>query len=358
MGREEDTALISENEKWFISTAQMQPELRLDVNIAFLNRAKAAIGSESGGPFLSLLCGCPTLVMGGPDYQKRYEVEENYLKTDCCFLAKKNYFHPYSEVEKHVIKFLEKNKRLSPKKETTSAKFFEGKAKNKVKIQAKNKLEAQVKSYDFIIKDNARRSYEEHYDLMKELFGYEYNKRDPKIDNKKLVGQNCDEFIEVDNFLTKYRQKYDFNCFVELGVHTGASTWLLSRHLKNKATIIGVDSEIFPGCEYSKQVYDLLNKQGFKCHYFVKDTVDAAADVKKSAFNGIDMMHMDANETYDKIKEDWEMYSKFMNRRGIVLMHDIKYVDGVRCFWEEVRDRYEVDEICKGGEGIGIFVVD
>ena len=167
MGREEDTALINENKKWFISTAQMQPERKLDVNIAFLNKAKISIGSESGGPFLSLLCGCPTLVMGGPDYQKRYEVEENYLKTDCCFLAKKNYCHPYLEVEKQVSKFLEKNKNLKPKKKIIPVKSSTTKVKDSIQIQAKNEL----KTHDVIIKDNAKISYEGHYNLMKEHFG-------------------------------------------------------------------------------------------------------------------------------------------------------------------------------------------
>ena len=173
-----------------------------------------------------------------------------------------------------------------------------------------------------------------------------------------MIGQSYEEFIEVDRFITKYRQKYAFKCFVELGVHTGASTWLLSRHLENNSTIIGVDSQIFSGCEYSRQVYDLLNKQGFKCHYFAKDTLEAVDNVKGAAFDGIDMIHMDANESYDNVKEDWDRYSKFINKGGIVLVHDIEYADGVRCFWEEIKNRYETYEISRGGEGVGILVMN
>ena len=44
--------------------------------------------------------------------------------------------------------------------------------------------------------------------------------------------------------------------------------------------------------------------------YFVKQ------DIK------IDFLHIDANHTYDGVKEDFDLYSKIMNDGGIITIHD------------------------------------
>ena len=331
MGREEDTAMMNKQESWFISTASLQEERRMDVNIAFLNKAIAAIGSESGGPFLSLLCGCPTLVMGGKDYKRRYEEEENFLQTQCCFLAKAAYQHSYEEVAKESKQFLqsliEKNK------------------------QPKAEPESKI-----LPPKNERRSYEEQYRIMQEKFGYEYNKREKKIGNKLVFGQEEREFLEVDRFLSRHRYNHSFRYFVELGVHTGASTWMLSRHMEEKSCILGVDSQAFPGCEYSQKVYDCLREEGFVCHYFSKTTEQAIEDIKSIASQGIDLLHLDANESYELIKKDWCHYFPLVASGGIVLMHDISYAEGIRQFWKELKTSHSVLEISQGRYGMGIIV--
>jgi len=106
MGRSEDSALFDISEKWFISTAQLSSDVQMDVDIAFLNDAIASIGSESGGPFLSLLCGCPTFVMGGTSYKDRYEKDENFLGAICKFSAKQDCQHHLEETSGEVVDFI------------------------------------------------------------------------------------------------------------------------------------------------------------------------------------------------------------------------------------------------------------
>lgn len=107
LGRTEDTADFDCRESWFLGTPNLPAEMRLDVNIAFIQGAIAGISSEGGGAHLALLCGCPTFVMGGPKYQHRFAHEENFLKTPCLFVPKDGYVHPYQEVVDRVLPFVE-----------------------------------------------------------------------------------------------------------------------------------------------------------------------------------------------------------------------------------------------------------
>jgi len=106
MGRPEDTRDIRRNEPHVISTIGVQPDRRLDLNVALLKTAACSIGSESGGPFLSLMCGCPAFVMGGREHAERYTKTENFLNTLCTYIEADNYNHPYEETINKIGEFL------------------------------------------------------------------------------------------------------------------------------------------------------------------------------------------------------------------------------------------------------------
>jgi len=55
-------------------------EIRLDTQIAFLERADLAIGGMSGAILFALACGCPALTFGFEEQRERY-YQENYLNT-------------------------------------------------------------------------------------------------------------------------------------------------------------------------------------------------------------------------------------------------------------------------------------
>ncbi len=70
--------------------------LRRSVNL--LCGAKFAISSESGGGFLSLLCGCPTLIFGSSWHKQHMTVDENPLKTPISYLEHPDYNFSAQEV--------------------------------------------------------------------------------------------------------------------------------------------------------------------------------------------------------------------------------------------------------------------
>ena len=45
--------------------------------------------------------------------------------------------------------------------------------------------------------------------------------------------------------------------------------------------------------------------------------------------NKDDLLHIDANHTFDSVKEDFELYTKIVNKGGIITIHDTdkSYVD-------------------------------
>lgn len=114
LGRREDTMELTSHDGSVISLLDCTAENQLDTAIAFLNGATAAIGSECGGPFLSMLCGIPTLVMGGRHYRERYEKTENPMNTQCKYLEAEGYVHPIEDVLPEVSEFLETVNRESP----------------------------------------------------------------------------------------------------------------------------------------------------------------------------------------------------------------------------------------------------
>lgn len=80
----------------------------------------------------------------------------------------------------------------------------------------------------------------------------------------------------------------------------------------------------------------------------------------------IDFLFIDGDHTYEGVKRDFEMYSPFVKRRGLVVFHDI--VDSQRHrerdvyvakFWNEIKGNYTHHEIVAGEDwgGIGILQV-
>lgn len=75
----------------------------------------------------------------------------------------------------------------------------------------------------------------------------------------------------------------------------------------------------------------------------------------------IDFLYVDGDHTYEGVKQDFEMYSPLVRPGGCVAFHDIVTrrpdVD-VATFWEEIRGRYEHQELVdrpRSNKGIGVL---
>lgn len=123
---------------------------------------------------------------------------------------------------------------------------------------------------------------------------------------------------------------------VDLGVDYGYSTFNFA--LPGIGFVYGIDS--FRGdpqagardTEYAvhqtRKDLDLHNLT------FIKGLFD---EVAQSWTTPIDILHIDGFHSYDSVKRDYESWSRFLTKNGVILMHDTEVMNyGVKDLFEEI----------------------
>ena len=197
-------------------------------------------------------------------------------------------------------------------------------------------------------------SYADRLEQLKTDFGYNFGDAKKK---KLIFGQHSGEFEEtnrvVEQLLSELGQPAQV--FVELGVNWGTSLFVLARLVEAHAKIVGVDVGLFPGIDDVHLIFDALRAEGYDATFIQKTTQEAIADV--AAFAPIDLLHIDADHSYEGAKHDWEHYEPMVRRNGIILLHDISYMKGVRLYWDKIKGKLDrVYEIETGDRGMAIIV--
>ena len=76
----------------------------------------------------------------------------------------------------------------------------------------------------------------------------------------------------------------------------------------------------------------------------------------------IDFLFIDGDHSYDGVKKDYLMYSKLVNKGGVIAFHDIAKDDqpnkvcGVHKFWNEIKSDYKHKEFIDSPEQIGFGI--
>jgi len=140
---------------------------------------------------------------------------------------------------------------------------------------------------------------------------------------------------------------------VDLGVDYGYSSFAFA--IPKIGKIYGIDS--FEGDNHAgmRNTYDFVNEKKEELEFdhitFVKGYFD---DVAKIWDKPIDILHIDGLHTYDAVKNDFETWSKFLKKDGIVLFHDTCANDprfGVDKLFDEL-DLYKVNFTSSYGLGV------
>jgi len=123
---------------------------------------------------------------------------------------------------------------------------------------------------------------------------------------------------------------------VDLGVDYGFSTFCFA--LADIGHVYGVDS--FEGDAHAgnRNTYDLANSKrqelGMENVTFIKGLFD---DVAKTWERPIDILHIDGFHTYEAVKNDYDVWTKFLKPEGVVLFHDTCVPHfGVKDFFKEI----------------------
>ena len=200
------------------------------------------------------------------------------------------------------------------------------------------------------------KAYEERYEELKERFGYNHGVRKQK---KLLIGQQEAELKATYNWLSAYADSNPINVFVELGVNWGATLFMYSAFVQPGGTLIGIDAGLFPGIHDVHKVIDALRADGFTV-YFLNERTDESGLASKAHFlanSDFDLLHIDADHSYEVAKHDWETYEPLTKKGGAILFHDITYMKGVAKYWAQIKGALKLyQEIVLGGQGMACIV--
>lgn len=75
----------------------------------------------------------------------------------------------------------------------------------------------------------------------------------------------------------------------------------------------------------------------------------------------VDFLFIDGDHSLEGVKQDFEMYSPFVRKGGIIAFHDALYhhdgTEEVDIFWNEIKTKYPYVEIKVGERSTGIGVI-
>lgn len=203
--------------------------------------------------------------------------------------------------------------------------------------------------------------------------------------------QQRDEIIDLTEFLYNHIRENELFLnlnILEIGTKYGGTLLIWCRLVEqmsidtSKASIISVDMSdggIHGGiADEDMDKRDLWFYERFPNVHFIrgnsheKSTKIKVAEIirnrrKISSGNiqDIDFLFLDGDHSYEGIKQDWELYSPFVKKGGIIALHDINDSERhrkrnvfVSKFWNEIKDdpKFESFEINANEDWAGIAV--
>ena len=158
---------------------------------------------------------------------------------------------------------------------------------------------------------------------------------------------------------------------LEIGTARGGTFFLLSRAAAPDATLISLDlpdpAEKWMGV--TSFLLPRLLLPGQSGHFVRADSHAPETEAKISSLLGgsqLDLLFIDADHSYEAVKQDFDMYSELVRPGGMVAFHDIavqldKRDSEVDRFWGEVKERFPhqefIEDVNQGWAGIGILRV-
>lgn len=157
---------------------------------------------------------------------------------------------------------------------------------------------------------------------------------------------------------------------MEIGTARGGTLFLWTRAASDDATIISLD---LPGGEfgggYSKKRIPYYKSFAVKQQkiYLIRGNShdpNLSKKIERELYgSNVDFLFIDADHTYDGVRQDFEMYHHLVGKGGIIAFHDIcpsnDKTHGVTQFWNEIKRNYRFEEIIKGKNqyeyGIGVL---
>jgi predicted O-methyltransferase YrrM len=168
-----------------------------------------------------------------------------------------------------------------------------------------------------------------------------------------MMHQKKEELIEFFNLIKKEKPK----TILEIGTSEGGTLFFFSKFATPDAKIITIDLPIIRNyASYSPAkipFFKLYKSRKQKIHFIRKDShqLSTVRKVKKILKkNKVDVLFIDGDHTYKGVKEDFENFSPFVKKHGLIAFHDIvEHPPESNCkvseFWNEIKEKYEYKEL-------------
>jgi predicted O-methyltransferase YrrM len=158
------------------------------------------------------------------------------------------------------------------------------------------------------------------------------------------------------SFLYLVSREFKPKVTVEIGTSWGfGATHLALGNPEGRVYTIEINqefSDIFKSSAYYQEINNVE---------IIQDNSSNA--VHRFENDSIDLLFIDGNHAYEVAKEDYDNYFPKVKEGGIILIDDIDFTDGMRRFWEEIKeDKFDVNYIrpiytIRPGQGVGFGVV-
>lgn len=219
-----------------------------------------------------------------------------------------------------------------------------------------NNLLQSVEEIKYIVKNNDKLT------PFQQLFLYKGKGLYKNIKAKQIPSEIESLYLEI------ARIKPSIIC--EIGTYRGGTLFLWTQAARNDAIIISMDYP--PGLNYSyipdrQYFYQHFakHKQSIFCIAGNSHSLQTKNKVSHLLNNReIDFLFIDGDHSYEGVKADFDMYSKFVKDNGIIGFHDIlprSQFPEIQVYklWNELKRKYEVvefvDKSFKNTIGIGIL---
>lgn len=212
------------------------------------------------------------------------------------------------------------------------------------------------------------RNIEELYDIINS-FQYSLFKKSRYIVTV-MMHQKKEELV---NFI-KLIKRVSPKLILEIGTSEGGTLFFFSKFAAPDAKMITIDLPIIRNyASYSPAkipFFNLYKSEKQKIHFLRKDShhEKTIKKVKKILKNyKLDVLFIDGDHSYEGVKKDFENFSPFVRKNGIIAFHDIvEHPPESNCevskFWNEIKSKYEYKEIVmrktENWAGIGIITKD
>ena len=168
-----------------------------------------------------------------------------------------------------------------------------------------------------------------------------------KIVEESKASQNKAELRELLRMLFAYRSSY--RVILEIGIHFGHNLHNLARAF-NPDILIGIESDVSHFKAFTTYPHPVIS--GSSHDIETMRSLKSLIGERK-----IDLLFIDGDHSFEGVKQDYEEYSKYLSKGGVIVIHDIESEAEVKKFWESIQDSITNFKTIKHKEGNGYAVI-